>query len=313
MRLVVTVGDPSGIGPEVAVKALAGWPDRHRVVLVGEAAGLREAIERYAPELDVEILALEGLERAPLGSVTAAGGRAAIATLDAGLELVLSGKADVVVTGPIHKGAVRLAGLTDFQGHTEYLAERANVTEGVTMLLESDRLCVVHVSTHRSLRAATDLVPARLDRVIDLAAAYLRDLPGIEPLVLVAGLNPHAGEHGAFGDEEETVIGPAIERARHAGIDFAGPIAPDTVFLNALDRPGTVVVAMYHDQGRIPVKLIARDTAVNVTLGLPFVRTSVDHGTAHDIAGLGRAESTSMRAALDVAARLAAIRCGRSG
>lgn len=312
-RIVVTTGDPSGIGPEVAVKALLAWPQRGRALLVGEEQSLAAAIERFAPALHVDILPLRGLEPAPVGVMSAAGGRASMAVLDAALDLLFAGEAGAVVTGPIHKGAVRAAGVTDFQGHTEYLAHRAGV-EDVAMLLDSERLRVVHVSTHRSLRAATTLDPHRLDVVLELASDYAARLGGSSPRVLVAGLNPHAGEGGAFGDDEAELIAPAVERAarRRPDISFEGPISPDTCFLHALDQPDVVVVAMYHDQGHIPVKLLARDTAVNITLGLPFVRASVDHGTAHDIAGRGTANAASMRAALEAAVRLLdGRRCAR--
>ncbi len=307
-RVALTVGDPSGIGPEVAVKALAAFPQRDRVVLIGEARSLADAIERYAPALDVDRVALDDVPPATTGEVSAAGGAAAMAALDAGIDRALAGQVAAIATGPINKAAVRTAGFASFQGHTEYLAERAGVAEGVAMLLESERMSVVHVSTHRSLRAATKLEPQRLDRVIDLGVAHLR-LRGVPtPRLLVAGLNPHAGEGRAFGDEDADVIAPAIERARdrHPAVAVEGPVAPDAVFLDALDAPGTMVVAMYHDQGHIPSKLVARDSTVNITLGLPFVRTSVDHGTAHDIAGTGRADPSSMRAALDAALRLTA-------
>ncbi|HEU4974356.1 MAG TPA: 4-hydroxythreonine-4-phosphate dehydrogenase PdxA [Baekduia sp.] len=311
-RLVVTTGDPSGIGPEVAVRALASWPERGSVVLAGEAQSLDEAVARYAPDRRLNLLPVEGLEPAPMGEVSAAGGAAAMAVLDAGIDLVLDGQADAIVTGPINKAAVREAGHGDFQGHTEYLAQRSGADGRVAMLLDSDRLRVVHVSTHRSLRAATELDPDRLDLVIDLIAVHLRDRGATAPSILVAGLNPHAGEHGAFGTEDDAIILPAIERARgrHPGVRFEGPVAPDTCFLRALDVPETAVVAMYHDQGHIPVKLMARDTAVNVTLGLPFVRTSVDHGTAHDIADRGIADPAPMVAALCAAMALANARGG---
>jgi 4-hydroxythreonine-4-phosphate dehydrogenase len=305
-RVALTVGDPSGIGPEVAVKALAAFPQRDRVVLIGEARSLAEAIERYAPALDVDRVPLDDVPAAAAGEVSAAGGAAAMAALDAGIDRALAGQVAAIATGPINKAAVRAAGFSSFQGHTEYLAERAGVSAGVAMLLESERMSVVHVSTHRSLRSATKLEPQRLDRVIDLGVAHLRLREIATPRLLVAGLNPHAGEGRAFGDEDADVIAPAIERARdrHPAVAVEGPVAPDAVFLDALDATGTMVVAMYHDQGHIPSKLVARDSTVNITLGLPFVRTSVDHGTAHDIAGTGRADPSSMRAALDAALRL---------
>lgn len=314
-RIVVTAGDPSGIGPEVAVRALAARasaarPDSAGVLLVGEAQSLEAAVSAYGDGATLRLAPIDGLETAPVGEMSAAGGAAAMAVLDAGIDMVLGGEADAIVTGPVNKAAVRAAGHTAFQGHTEHLAARAGVPGRVAMLLEAPRLRVVHVSTHRSLRSATELDPDRLDLVMDLAADHLRRTVAGSATLLVAGLNPHAGEHGAFGEEDDAIIAPAVERARdrHPDLEVVGPVAPDACFLRALDEPATAVVAMYHDQGHIPIKLIARAEAVNITLGLPFVRTSVDHGTAHDIAGRGCADPAPMLAALDAAERLLAAR-----
>jgi 4-hydroxythreonine-4-phosphate dehydrogenase len=296
--LALTVGDPSGVGPEIAFKAAAAFRDPSLLLILGETRALEEAHERYAPGVDVPTLPIGRHDGWDPGMVSAAGGAAAMAALDKGIDLVLAGEARAVATGPINKAAVRMAGIDQFVGHTEHLALRAGVDD-VAMLLESERLRVVHVTTHRSLRAATEVPPARLGRVLDLAAEYAK--PDGE--VWVAGLNPHAGEDGAFGREEIELIEPAIgaARERRPDVSIVGPIAPDVIFSRALDRPGVVVVAMYHDQGHIAVKLVAGPNAVNVTLGLPFVRTSVDHGTAHDIAGRGIADPTSMLAAIEAA------------
>jgi 4-phospho-D-threonate 3-dehydrogenase / 4-phospho-D-erythronate 3-dehydrogenase len=218
--------------------------------------------------------------------------------------LIQQGRYDAIVTAPINKEALRVAGF-EWPGHTEMLADLAGARD-VRMLLLSGALRVVHVTTHRSLRSAIDAATRdRVLRTIELAAAAGRELGAERPRIAVAGLNPHAGEGGLFGDEEIREIGPAVEAARAAGIDASGPWPPDTVFWRASRGDFDVVVAMYHDQGHIPVKLAGFDDGVNVTLGLPFPRTSVDHGTAFDIAGQGVARWDSMIAALRVAAGMA--------
>ncbi|HEY8642878.1 MAG TPA: 4-hydroxythreonine-4-phosphate dehydrogenase PdxA, partial [Candidatus Dormibacteraeota bacterium] len=218
-----------------------------------------------------------------------------------GVELIQAGAASALVTGPINKEALRLAGYP-WPGHTEMLAELCGVPE-VRMLLVTDRLRVCHVTTHRSLRSAIEATTR--DRVLEtirMTAAGGRRLGFGTPRIAVAGLNPHAGEGGLFGDEEIREIAPAIEAARGEGIDASGPWPADTVFWRASLGEFDFVVAMYHDQGHVPVKLAGFDEGVNVTLGLPFLRTSVDHGTAFDIAGKGRARWQSMAAAIRVAA-----------
>jgi 4-hydroxythreonine-4-phosphate dehydrogenase len=220
------------------------------------------------------------------------------------VELVQAGAYDGLVTAPLNKEAIRLAGFS-WPGHTELLADLARVAD-VRMLLVTDRLRVVHVTTHRSLRGAIEAATRdRVLRTIELGAEGMRRLGVERPRVAVAGLNPHAGEGGLFGDEELREIGPAVAVARSAGIDATGPLPPDTVFWRASGGEFDLVVAMYHDQGHIPVKLSGFDEGVNVTLGLPFPRASVDHGTAFDIAGQGVARWQSMAAAIRVGALLA--------
>jgi 4-hydroxythreonine-4-phosphate dehydrogenase len=219
----------------------------------------------------------------------------------------MAGAVDAIATAPLNKAAMNLAGF-HYAGHTELLTERTGATK-VSMLLIGPGLRIVHVSTHVSLAEAIRRVtPERVETVIDIAAAAC-DALGIEaPRIAIAGLNPHAGEGGLFGDEEERFILPAIEAARRRGLNVSDPQPPDTVFLRATKGEFDIVVAMYHDQGHIPMKLLAFDSGVNVSVGLPIVRTSVDHGTAFDIAGTGRASEASMLAALDVAVQMARAR-----
>jgi 4-hydroxythreonine-4-phosphate dehydrogenase len=215
-------------------------------------------------------------------------------------ELASAGRVGAIATAPLNKEAMHLAG-HKYPGHTEILAELTG-TEDYAMMLVTDELKVIHVSTHVSLREAIERVkPERELAVIRLAHDSLRRLGVENPKVAVAGLNPHAGENGLFGTEDLERIAPAVEEAKAKGIEASGPWPPDTVLMRARRGEFDVVVVQYHDQGHIPVKLMGFDTGVNVTVGLPFFRTSVDHGTAFDIAGTGEADHASMRAAIDLA------------
>jgi 4-phospho-D-threonate 3-dehydrogenase / 4-phospho-D-erythronate 3-dehydrogenase len=305
-RLIVSVGDPAGIGPEVTVRALArpevraladvavaGDPDQLRSTAAGLAL---PAPERLEPAGDARAVRP--------GQLSAEAGAAAVAAIRRAVELVRAGAYDGLVTGPINKEALRLAGFP-WPGHTELLAEMAGVSD-VRMLLVAEPLRVVHVTTHRSLRSAIDAATRdRVLRTIELGEQGVRRLGVPQPRVAVAGINPHAGEGGLFGSEEAREIQPAVEAARAAGIDASGPWPADTLFWRAGRGEFDLVVAMYHDQGHIPVKLGGFDEGVNVTLGLPFPRASVDHGTAFDIAGRGVARWQSMAAAIRVGALLA--------
>ena len=314
-RLIVSAGDPAGIGPEITVRALAdpSVAALGDIAVAGDPAQLRKLAEQFGvPDPHVEP-AGDASEVQP-GELSAAGGRAAVAAIRHAVELIQAGRYDALVTGPINKEALRMAGFP-WPGHTEMLAELAGAGD-VRMLLLSGKLRVVHVTTHRSLRSAIEAATRdRVLRTIELAAAAGHLLGAERPRVAVAGLNPHAGEGGLFGDEEVREIGPAVDAARRAGIDASGPWPPDTVFWRAATGAYDVVVAMYHDQGHIPVKLSGFEDGVNVTLGLPFPRSSVDHGTAFDIAGKGQAQWTSMLAALRVAAQMArtAVARGATG
>lgn len=314
------MGDPSGIGPEIIAKCLSNG-NTGDCVVAGSLAVMRDAVSTLGLDLRVEHLSkiedatghkncIKVLETGgdgpfPVGEVSPASGRAAYDAIVAGIELSKTGRAAGIVTAPIHKEALSAAGLK-FPGHTEMLAEFGGV-EHVAMMLANDEVRTVLVTIHCSLRDAID----RADHDAQMSAIRLADegcrALGIEkPRVAVAGLNPHAGEGGLFGREEIEVIAPAIKAARAEGIDASGPWPGDTVFMQARRDRFDVVVAQYHDQGLIPVKYLGVEKGVNITLGLPFVRTSPDHGTAFDIAGKGIADATSLLTAIQYARRLIA-------
>jgi 4-phospho-D-threonate 3-dehydrogenase / 4-phospho-D-erythronate 3-dehydrogenase len=309
------MGDPAGVGPEIILKALADPPAAAlaRWIVVGEAWVFDETARMLGlPPLTAgETLRLRDLgalqrEGFNLGKISAACGRAAVDYVRVATELCLAGEADAMVTAPLNKEAVVMSGRA-FSGHTEYIAELCGVTDS-RMLLASERLRVVHVTTHVPLRRACQLEVGRILRTIELGYEAARVLGIEQPRIGVCGLNPHAGEHGLFGNEDEEAILPAIEAARNKGIACEGPLAPDTAFLKASRGAYDLVVAMYHDQGHIPMKLIDFEHTVNISLGLPIIRTSVDHGTAFDIAGKNQADPTNMKAAMELAAVMAANR-----
>lgn len=313
-RIAVTMGDPAGVGPEVVLKALAS-PDTAALadwIVVGDKAVLALASQITGAPLTVPLRddgALPSLDGFAFGKLSAACGLAAIRYVEVATKMCLAGEVDAMVTAPLNKEAVALNGIP-FSGHTEYIAEICGTPDS-RMLLVSDRLRVVHVSTHISLRDACNLKTERIRRTIEIAAEVMPWIGYPAPRIAVCGLNPHAGEHGLFGNEDEEIIRPAIEAARAQGINADGPHAGDTVFLRAVKGQYDLVVAMYHDQGHIPMKLLDFDRGINVSIGLPIVRTSVDHGTAFDIAGKNIAESTSMECALELGARMARNRLSR--
>ena len=289
-RVAITAGDPAGIGPEVAVRAAADA----RVLDVCEPIV-------YAPPGDVTF--------AP-GVLSAAAGRAAYDLIVRAVADAQQNVVQAIATAPVNKEAFRLAGL-DWSGHTDLLAHLTG-SPHVAMMFYSDALRVVLATVHIPLaEVPRALTQASLEATIDLTARELPRFGIAKPRIAVAGLNPHAGEHGLFGREEETAISPAIAACRARSVDVSGPFPGDTVFVRARRGDFDVVVACYHDQGLIPVKLVAFGQAVNVTLGLPIIRTSVDHGTAFDIAGKGVADPESMITAVLLAARLADAK-GRS-
>jgi 4-hydroxythreonine-4-phosphate dehydrogenase len=319
-RLGITMGDPSGIGPEIIVKALADMSPEERATaaVVGNLDLLKRADAvvgsnlRFNPdyanvapgEVPVVHVASAGIDTLKIGVISETGGEAAYRYIERAVSLALAGDIGVIVTGPLNKGALHSAG-HHFDGHTELLATLTD-TKQSWMLLASEKLSALHVSTHTSLRNATER--ATTQRVLDTIRTGYRHYASIgipNPRIAVAGLNPHCGEGGIFGREEIDQINGAVSAAQAEGIDARGPISGDTVFYRALRGEFDLVIAQYHDQGHIPTKLIAFDTTVNVTLGLPIRRTSVDHGTAFDIAGTGRADHTNMQSAIAYARRMA--------
>ena len=323
----ITMGDPAGIGPEIIVKA---WthPEVHaccRPLALGDARIFRRALAfcrlplnlrpihdpaqahptpRSMFVLDVPSIAPA---RAVPGRLAAACGRAAVRTILAAIDRAMAGELDAVVTAPLNKEAMRLARYR-YDGHTEIFGRRTR-SHPIAMLLVVGRMRVIHVSTHTALRVACRKVnQRRVLQTIRLAQAAVRRFGVRAPRIAVAGLNPHASEGGLFGREEIREIMPAISAARQEGINALGPFPPDTVFYRARRGEFDCVVAMYHDQGHIPMKLLGFDRGVNVTVGLPIVRTSADHGTAFDIAGKGIADERSLIEAIRVAARLARTR-----
>jgi 4-hydroxythreonine-4-phosphate dehydrogenase len=330
--LALTMGDACGIGPEIIARLFVG-DDAQGCVVIGDVGVMRRAAAwvggmlpvvrigeladaamlppRCVPVLQVDGLAADLLE-APMGHVDARAGAAAARCIERAVALAMDGGAAAVVTAPIHKEAFAAAGVT-YPGHTEMLqalAARGGVAPPVRMMLANDELRTVLVTIHMSLRKAIDAVTydAVLETIrIAHRAAQAFGIP--QPRIGVAGLNPHAGEGGLFGSEELLVIAPAVRAAVAEGIAASGPFAPDTVFMRARHAEGhpgefDIVVAMTHDHGLIPVKYLGVEHGVNVTLGLPFVRTSPDHGTAFDIAGQGIADPSSLAAAVRMARRL---------
>jgi 4-hydroxythreonine-4-phosphate dehydrogenase len=323
-RIGLTMGDAAGIGPEVVLKALAsGFGESCRPVVIGDGRVLKDTAKRlglpFEPEtarsaVDAVRPALIDLRN--VGSDFAVGtenvltGRASAEYIVKAVELWRSGEIDAIATAPISKAAIRLGGY-DFPGHTEFLAHLTG-TKRFAMSFFAGKLRVVLLSTHVSLRDAIALVTVeRLAALIAFADSEIGRLIGKRPRIAVAGLNPHASEGGMFGTEEAAAIGPAIEVCRKDGVDVSGPYSPDTIFLRGFRGEFDAVVALYHDQATIPVKCLSFGASVNVTLGLPLIRTSVDHGTAYDIAGKGAADASSMSAAVRLAAELAEIRKSR--
>ena len=327
--VLLTMGDCCGIGPEITVAAWAAEAKAGPLCIVGDVAVMRRAVRVLGLSLPVAHLSspddLPGvppnclpvwqpddlpadLIEAPVGQISAAAGAAAAACITAAVRAIQAGRGSGLVTAPIHKEALHAAGV-NFPGHTELLQTLAGNLP-VRMMLANDELRTVLVTIHCSLRQAIEQInTTRVLETIRISHQALCAFGIDAPRIAVAGLNPHAGEGGLFGDEEILHIAPAVAAARAEGINASGPFAPDTVFMRARHtaaRPGEfdVVVAMTHDHGLIPVKYLGVEQGVNVTLGLPFVRTSPDHGTAFDIAGRGKADAASMRAAIRMARTL---------
>ncbi|HWJ88930.1 MAG TPA: 4-hydroxythreonine-4-phosphate dehydrogenase PdxA [Pelagibacterium sp.] len=306
----ITMGDPAGVGPEITVRAIAEMSaaDRARTRIYGHRETLDAALEVCGLDLDLDSLVkpveIDG-GLVPWGKLDARAGDAAFRFIARAVDDAQAGKIGCIVTAPINKEALNSAG-HHYDGHTGMLAALTG-QKSAFMLLASDRLKVIHVSTHVSLKTAIDrATPQRILDTIRAGNDHLKRIGYAAPRIAVAGINPHCGESGLFGTEDDEQVVPAVEMARAEGIDVTGPISADTVYHRAYNGAFDLVVAQYHDQGHIPIKLVAFDTAVNVSLGLPIDRTSVDHGTAFDIAGTGRANHTNMNAAIAYARRLAA-------
>ncbi len=319
--LVITMGDPTGIGPEIIVKALLdGELDRFAspLLVAGDTAVLKRAANLFGAATDdaTDMLSINGkrihiknLTRLPANDLQYGApdqdcGRAMATYIDWAAEQCLSGLAAGMITAPINKKAINDAGV-DFPGHTEMLADRCGV-EKVVMMLAGDRLKVCLVTTHLPLAdVATTLTTEAIVETIRITEHSLRAQFSVErPRLAVLGLNPHAGESGLFGDEEQRLIIPAIEQVRREGIEASGPHSADTLFHFAAAGNYDAVICMYHDQGLIPLKLLHFEDGVNVTLGLPIVRTSVDHGTAYNLAGTGQASCASLVAAIRMAEQM---------
>ena len=336
--IAISMGDPAGVGPEITVRSLSERSvfDMCRSVVVGDARVMRKACETTGINLDLRIITDVAesqfdygvmnvvdlhnvdLQQFVYGKISAMAGNAAFEAIERVIALALERKVDATVTGPIHKESLNLAG-HHFSGHTEIYAHLTG-SKNVAMLLVDGAFRVIHVSTHVALRKACDLVKKeRVLRVISLLHDACRTFGVERPRIAVTGLNPHASDGGLFGDEEEKEIVPAIREAQQLGIDVRGPIPADTIYSMVAGGVYDGCVAMYHDQGHIPFKLLGfvwdkemeswgQIRGVNITLGIPIIRTSVDHGTAFDIAGTGTADHSSMIQAIEFAVQMAAAR-----
>ncbi|MFC7342907.1 4-hydroxythreonine-4-phosphate dehydrogenase PdxA [Saccharopolyspora griseoalba] len=325
--IAVTMGDGAGIGPEVTVGALLDetTATRCRPVVIGDAARLRRAASVLGA--DAEVVAVDSVDDAvfapgrinvvdlgllpadlPWGAVSPVAGDAAYHYIRVASELAMSGAVQGICTAPLNKEALHAAGHV-FPGHTELLAHLTG-TEEVSMMLATPAMKVIHVTTHIGLiDAVAAIEPGIVERTVRRGDRTLRDSGVREPRIGVCGINPHAGENGLFGHgEEERKVVPALERLRAEGVDAQGPLPADTAFFLATRGEYDLIVAMYHDQGHGPVKVLGIETGVNITVGLPVIRTSVDHGTAFDIAGTGKASADSMIEAIRQAANLCAAR-----
>jgi 4-hydroxythreonine-4-phosphate dehydrogenase len=325
--LGITMGDPSGVGPEIICRALASLDAMQRAstIVVGDPLFLQKANQLLGTDLHfgpafsslpqgfvplVEVSCAYRDQVIP-GVVSPAGGELAYRCIERAVQLTREGRIDAIVTAPINKAALHLAG-RHFDGHTGLLAHLTGAEQSF-MLLTSEKLATIHVTTHVSMREATDRITfARVLATIRAGDAHLKQLGLSRPRIAVAGLNPHCGEGGIFGREEIEQITPAVTTALAEGISVTGPIPGDTVFYRAVSGEFDLVVAQYHDQGHAPAKLLAFDTTVNVSLGLPIRRTSVDHGTAFDIAWSGRADHRNMLSAITYARRWADASPGSS-
>ncbi|SLM64569.1 MULTISPECIES: D-threonate 4-phosphate dehydrogenase [Dickeya] len=322
--IAVTMGDPAGIGPEIIIKSLAeGELSGAPVVVVGCIQTLRRILALgIVPQVELNEIArpadarfapgvvnvinepLAEPESLRQGVVQAQAGDLAYRCIKRATALAMAGEVHAIATAPLNKEALHSAGHL-YPGHTELLAKLTN-SRDYAMVLYTDKLKVIHVTTHIALRKFLDTLNRdRVETVIAMADTFLKRVGYQAPRIAVAGVNPHAGENGLFGDEEINIVGPSVEAMKAKGIDAYGPCPPDTVYLQAYEGQYDMVVAMYHDQGHIPLKLLGFYDGVNITAGLPFIRTSADHGTAFDIAWTGKAKPESMAVSIKLAMQLA--------
>lgn len=323
--LAVTIGDVAGIGPEITARSLLEHPELRgeaRPVVVGDADAMRRGVEIIGGDPDavrviedprdatndpatIEVVQVgASLGDVPLGELSAAAGDGAYRFVVEATRLAKEGAVDAIVTAPLNKAAMHMGGHA-FPGHTELLAHEFGV-KNYSLVLSAGDLYVFHLTTHVSLRQAIDgITPERSDQVLRLVGAFAQALGAPDARIGVAGLNPHAGENRLFGDEDADVLAPAVERARAAGLNAHGPIAADALFPQAVKGRWDFAIACYHDQGHAPFKSVYGDDGVNITVGLPVVRVSVDHGTAFDIAGTGIAREGSLVLSMRRAAALA--------
>ncbi len=319
-KIAITIGDPAGIGPEIVLKSILSEEVVAicEPVIVGDYTVIKEAVEKLIPPCppllkggrggflgDIEIININEIKNSDFQRCrpTAAGGRACVSYIKKAVKLALNKEVDAIVTAPISKESLKMAGFK-WPGHTEMLAELTN-TKDYAMMFCSDKLKLILVTIHTALRNVPDLIKTKKILQTIILAKKACDMMGIENhRIAVAGLNPHAGESGIFGDEEIKEIIPAVNEAQASGISASGPYPADSLFHRAYNGEFDIIVCMYHDQGLIPLKMIAFDKAVNVTIGLPIIRTSPDHGTAYDIAWKGIANPLSMIEAIKLAVKL---------
>lgn len=325
--LGITMGDAAGVGPEVIVKALMDKKIYQKAcpIVFGDKKIMQRAVKIIGADLKcrsiksineggteygiIDIVDLDNLpEDLPFAKVDGRAGKAAYEYIEKAVGYAMQRKVHAIVTAPLNKEALNLGGV-HYPGHTEILGALMGQKD-FSMMLTSPKLRVIHVSTHVAISRVPALVKKeRISKVIDLAYDALRLMGIKEPRIAVAGLNPHCGEGGLFGTEDQTEIVPAVEQARRKGYNVTGPLPPDSVFHRAANlNEFDIVVVMYHDQGHIPIKVLGFDSGVNVTVGLPCIRTSVDHGTAFPVAGKGIANSKSMTAALELGAQMAKVK-----
>ncbi|MDP6115109.1 MAG: 4-hydroxythreonine-4-phosphate dehydrogenase PdxA [Planctomycetota bacterium] len=315
-KIAITMGDPAGIGPEVILKSLASeeLKDAAEFRIIGH----RRFLERTAATINSDLVSMERLDIVEIGEpprneieparISADAGRLSVGYLMEAIRLAKEDEIDAIVTAPIHKEAIYKAGF-DFPGHTEILAKETD-TEKFVMMLVGGPLRVALVTIHVPLRAIFDLITedSILDTIEVVDAGLKRDFGIPKPRIGVCGLNPHASDGGRFGDEEARIVSPAIRKANDRGFNCSGPLPPDTAFYSARQGEYDGMIALYHDQGLIPIKILAFETGVNVTLGLPIIRTSVDHGTAFNIVGKDAASPASMIEAIKLGVSMAEAR-----